>query len=105
MAPDSLNVMYSVLEEKQPRRANLPMIAGSWRGTMISTGEGDGDKVMTETELGDAVAGVEVGGSEMLLLITVGYRIVGTRMLELGSAVVVLASMAAGAAAAEYTSI
>lgn len=110
----SLKVLYPVLEEKQPRRAKLPMVAGSWMGTMLSVGEGcDETDVVTDAEPAtegeetDEKAGFEGNKAEagfegkdmeekagpegntavkdacvvLLLLASVGYGLVGTKVV------------------------
>lgn len=42
--PDWLNVSNDVLEEKQPRYTNPPIVAGLCVGTMLSVGEGAEDE-------------------------------------------------------------
>lgn len=98
MSPDASKVMYPELDEKQPRRAKSPMVAGSRRGTMLSMGEGD--DVTGEV----APGGSEVGGGAtedvrvVLLLFPVGYGIAGTGMVEVRA---VLAGVVSAGLAAE----
>lgn len=87
----STNVLYPVLEKKQPRKAKLPIVAGSWMGTMLSVGEGNDETDLVtemeptseeeETEVKSGFDGKITTGGVMVMLAPVGYGTVGTKVV------------------------